>query len=153
MITIIKKIKETNRCTNPAILALEQQVQIVITHVPHLYARCFQFKLRLKALMITDRIPILWITINPTDLQYLFVICLARVELDLESDVAPVFARKTAIINPVTMAKFFDIICKAVLLSLFANEHHDGGLLGPVSTYFKIVKTNDCGMLYLHCLV
>lgn len=55
--------------------------------------------------------------------------------------------------NPVAMSKFFDIIYKSVLLSLFVSQYHDSGLLGPVLIYFGIVETNSCDMLYLHCLV
>ena len=96
LIAAAKEIKETNRCTNPAILAFEQQVQTVAAHAPHSYARCFQFRLRLKALMITDGMATLWITISPADLRNPLVICLAGVELDLRADIAFVFACKTA---------------------------------------------------------
>lgn len=48
---------------------------------------------------------------------------------------------------------FFDITCKAVLLSLFASEYYDDGLLGPISTYFETIEINSYGILYLHCLV
>ena len=153
LIAAAKEIKETNRCTNPAILALERQVQTVAAHAPHSYARCFQFRLRLKALMITDGMATLWITISPADLRNPLVIRLAGVELDLGANIASVFARKTATMNPVAVAKFFHIICEGVLLSLFASGSRDGGLLGPVSTYFGTVETNGRGMLHLHCLV
>lgn len=103
--------------------------------------------------MITDGITILQITISPADLQNLLVICLAGVELDLGVDIASFFVRKTATMNPVAMAKFFYIICKGVLLSLFTSGSCDRGLLEPVSIYFGKVKTNSYGMLYLHCLV
>lgn len=52
------EIKETNQCTDPTILALERQVQTMAAHAPHSYARCFQFRLRLKALMITNGMPV-----------------------------------------------------------------------------------------------
>ncbi len=52
------EIKETNRCIDAAILALEQHVQTVIAHALHSYARCFQFRLRLKALMVANGMPI-----------------------------------------------------------------------------------------------
>lgn len=64
-----------------------------------------------------------------------------------------IFACKTAIINLVAMAKFFYVICKAVLLSLFVSEYCDRGLFGLISTYFEIIKTNSCNMLYLYCLI
>ena len=41
MIAAAKEIKKINRYTNPAILALEQQVQTVAAHDLHLYASCF----------------------------------------------------------------------------------------------------------------
>lgn len=153
LIVAAKKIKETNRYTNPAILALKRQIQTVAAHAPHLYAQCFPFRLQMKALMITDRMATLWIIITPADLQNSFVICLARVELDLKADITSVFTRKIATINLMAVAKFFYIICKAVLLSLFINESCDRGLLGPISTYFGTVKTNGCGMFHLQCLI
>ena len=103
--------------------------------------------------MIIDEMLTLWITINPTDLQCLLVIRLAEVKLNLESDVVSVFARKTATMNPVALAKFFDITCKVVLLSLFASKHRDGGLLGPVSTYFGTIKLNGRSIIHLDYLV
>ena len=45
LISAAKEIKDTNRCTNLAMLPLERQVQTVPAHTPHSYARCFQFRL------------------------------------------------------------------------------------------------------------
>lgn len=55
--------------------------------------------------------------------------------------------------NPVAVAKFFNIICKAVLLSMFASQYRDNDLLEPVLIYFGIVETNSHVILHLHCLV
>lgn len=73
--------------------------------------------------------------------------------MDLKVDITFVFVCKIATINLVAVGKFFHIICKEILLSLFASRSCNGGLLELVSTYFDIVKTNGCGMLYLHYLV
>lgn len=54
LIAMVKEIKETNRYTNPGILALERQVQILAVYSSHSYTYCFQFRLRLKAFMITN---------------------------------------------------------------------------------------------------
>lgn len=153
IIAAVKEIKETNRCTHPAILAFEQQVQTVAPHASHLYTRCFQFRLRLKALMITNGMPIPWITINPADLWCPLITYWTRIELDLGSNVVSVFVRKTATMNPVAMAKFFNFTYKTVLLSLFVSEYHDGGLWGPVPTYLGTIKINDRDIFYLPCLV
>lgn len=91
--------------------------------------------------------------INSVDLYYLIIICLAEIESNLRLQVVSIFVYKTATINLIAMVKFFYIIYKAVLLSLFINKYYDGGLLELVSTYFGIVKINSCNMFYLHCLV
>lgn len=103
--------------------------------------------------MITDGMTTLWIIINPADLWNLLVIRLAGVKLELGSDIVSVFTCKTATINPVAIAKFFHIIYKVVLLSLFTSEYCDGDLLGLISTYFGKVEINGYNMLYLYCLV
>ena len=103
--------------------------------------------------MITDGMATLWIIISPADLRNLLVIRLARVDLHLGVDIAPVFARKTATVNPMLVVKFFHIICEGVPLSLFASRSCDGGLLGQVSTNFDIIKTNSHSMLHLYYLV
>lgn len=102
---------------------------------------------------MTNGIAILWITISLADLRNLLVIRLAEVELDLRLNIASVFTYKTGTINPVAVAKFFHIIYKEVLLSLFASGSCDGGLLRSVSIYFGIVEINGCGIVHLHCLV
>ncbi len=81
------EIKETNWCTDAAILALERHVQTVAAHAPHLYARYFQFWPQLKALMVANGMPVFWITINPADLRYPLVIRLTGVELELSSEI------------------------------------------------------------------
>ncbi len=87
LIATATEIKEANQCTDAAILALERHVQTIAAHASHLYVRCFQFRLRLKALMVANGMPVFWITFNPADLRCLLVICLAGVELELSSKI------------------------------------------------------------------
>lgn len=58
-----------------------------------------------------------------------------------------------ATMNLVAITKFFHIIYKALFVSLLAAGEVKGGLLGLISNYFVMVKTNEYGILYLHCLV
>lgn len=53
------EIRTTGRYTNPAILTLERQVQIVASRSPHLFAKCAKQSLFIRALMISDGISIL----------------------------------------------------------------------------------------------
>lgn len=153
LVAVVTEIKKTNRCTDPAILALETHVQTVAAHAPHPYARCFQFRLRLKALMITNGMPVFWIKINPADLRCPLVIRLAGVELNLDRETQSAFAQTTATMNLVAVAKFFYIICEALFVSLLAAGEVEGELLRPISNYFATVETNGHRMLHLHCLV
>lgn len=90
---------------------------------------------------------------NPTDLQYLLVIRLLGVKLDLKNKMQSVFVYKMAIMNPVAVTTFFHIICNAIFMSLLAIGQLDGGFLRPISNYFATVETNGHGMLHLHCFV
>ncbi len=64
-----------------------------------------------------------------------------------------VFARMTAIMNPVAAAYFFEAMCRSIFEHLLAAGSKNGGLLSPISTYFGTVETNGRGILHLHCLV
>lgn len=69
------------------------------------------------------------------------------------NNTADTFARAIAIMNLIAVAQFFKTICRDIFEHLLAVSSKNGGLLGPVSTYFGTVETNGRGMLYLHCLV
>ncbi len=79
LIAVATKIKETNRSIDAAILVLEQYIKTITAHTPHLYTRCFQFRIQLKALMVANGILIFWIIFNSTDLRYSPVICLVSI--------------------------------------------------------------------------
>lgn len=78
---------------------------------------------------------------------------MAKVELDSELDIISIYLYKIAIINLVAIVKFFYIICKTILLSLFTIEHYDKGLLKAVLKYFRIVKINYYNIYYLYYLI
>ncbi|WP_375449088.1 hypothetical protein [uncultured Nostoc sp.] len=134
---------------------LERQVQIVASKTPHCFAKCANQAIHIKALMLSDGMPVLWITINPSDLQSTLVLILAgmRYEDNGVNNSAEAFARMTATMNPVAVARFFEATCRGIFEHLLAAGSKDGWLLGPVSTYFGTVETNGRGMLHLHCLV
>lgn len=96
--------------------------------------------------------PVFWITINPADLWYLLVIRLAEVEIILGEETQSVFARTTAIINLIAVAKFFHLTCKTLFVSLLAVSKPEGGLLIPILGCFATIETNRRGMLHLYCL-
>lgn len=53
------------------------------------------------------------------------------------------FAKMTAIINLVAIARFFEATCYTIFEHLLAAGSKDGWLFGLISTYFGIIATND----------
>ncbi len=74
------KIKKTDKCTDPDILTLEQQVQIVAFKSPHSFTKCVNQATYIKTLMVNDGMPVLWIMINPSDLQSPLILILADMQ-------------------------------------------------------------------------
>lgn len=70
-----------------------------------------------------------------------------------EKDIKEIFTYKTAIINHVVVVRFFYLIYNAIFLALLAIGYKEKGLLGPISIYFGIIKTNGHDILYLLYLV
>lgn len=50
------EIKITINCFNPTILTLECHVQIVVSHSPHFFDKCFKKRLIIRILMISNKI-------------------------------------------------------------------------------------------------
>ena len=151
------EIKTSGKCTDPDILALERQVQIMARSAPNSYAKCYEQIVYIKALMVNNGMPALWITLNPLDLKSPLVLSLAGVELPIngncENQTASSLRSAAATMNPVAVAQFFQSICSAIFEHLLQDSPANPGLFGPVSTYFGTVETNGRGMLHLHCLV
>lgn len=73
--------------------------------------------------------------------------------MNLGKDTIETFLRKIAIMKSVAIAKFFHTIYYAIFLALLAIAYKEKGLIGSISIYFNVVKTNSYGIFYLHCLV
>lgn len=56
---IITKIKITKKYTNPAILKLERQVQIIATQILYSFTRSIDQAIHIKILMISDKMLVL----------------------------------------------------------------------------------------------
>ena len=149
------EIKTTGRCTDSAILDLERQIQVVAKSVPHSHSRCANQAMHIKALMVSERMPTFWITLNPSNLQSLLVLTFAGVHLEfsITDATAKYLQESTAAMNPVAMAQFFNTTCQGIFKHLLQAGSGSGGLFGPVSTYFGTVETNGHGMLHFHCLI
>ncbi len=152
---LVEEMKATEKCTNLTILKFERQVHIVAAQTPHLFARCADQAIYIKALMIRDKIQVLWIVLNPMDIRSFLVLVLAGVEYkgSESNGTTETFTRVIVIINPVVVAHCFETICMRIFEYLLAAGSDCGGFLRPVSTYFRTVETNDQRMLHFQCLI
>lgn len=60
---------------------------------------------------------------------------------------------KTATMNLVAVAQFFDVVCSSIFDKLLATGSKASNLFGPIFTYFGTAETNGQRMLHLHCLI
>lgn len=86
------------------------------------------------------------------NLQCSFINFLLKIKLDFGSNIMSIFVYKTATTNLIVGVKFFYIICKAILLLLFASKYCNKDLLRLILIYFEIVKLNNYNMHYLSFL-
>lgn len=105
--------------------------------------------------MISDEMFTVWIILNLSNLWSLFILIFARVQLkNSDSNTSTKeFRQAMAIINPVAIAQFFEIIYTEIFTRFLAARSTESGLLGLVFTYFEKIKTNNQEILHLHCLI
>ena len=134
---------------------LEQQVHIVAFKTPYFFVKYANQVTHIKALMLSNGIPMFWITINLSNFRNTLILIFVgiRYKNNGVKNSAEAFVRMTATMNPVAMTCFLEATCYGIFEHFLAAGSKDGGLFGPVSTYFDIVETNSHGMLHLHYLV
>lgn len=89
--------------------------------------------------------PVLRIIINPFDFQSTLVFIFADMQYEENSvnNSIEAFAKMTAIMNPIAIARFFKAICYDIFEHLLAAGSKAEGLFGLISTYFGIVEANN----------
>lgn len=152
---VVAKIEEIGRYTNPDILILKWQVQIVASKTLYSFTKCTNQATNIKALILSDEILVLWITINSSDLWSAFVLIFVgiRYKNNCVNNFTEVFARMIAIIYFVAVFDFFKANCRGIFEYLLTADFKSRRLFDLGSTYFGTVKTNGQGILDLHCLV
>ncbi len=119
-------------------------MQIVAFRSPHSFSKCVEQNLFIRSFIMSDGMSTIWITLNPLDLCSFVVLILAGVRLkdSGSSTSAEEFRWTTAVMNPLTVAQFFEATCTGIFKRLLAAGSTGRGQLGPVSTYYGTVETN-----------
>lgn len=112
------EIKETGRCTDPAVLDLEHQIQVVAKKAPHSHSRCAEQAVHINALMVSDGMPTLWITLNPSDFRSPLVLSFAGVQLEtaVMNGTIRQMQESAATMSPVAVAFFLTPHVKEFLI-------------------------------------
>lgn len=150
---VVELVWTTNTCKDSTVLALENLVQLISAYISHFFAKCYEYHLQIQTLMITNRMPILWISFYLSDLWCPIILWLTGIRLPVFDNTASAFKIATTIMNPVAITTFFNKTCTVIFDHLLAVEFIESGLFGLMSTYFKIVETNRRDILHLYYLV
>lgn len=88
--------------------------------------------------------PVLYITINSSNFQSVLVLIFVGMQYKLNNTntFVEAFVKITATMYLIALARFFKVTCCDIFEHLLAISSKNGGLLGPISTYFGIVETN-----------
>lgn len=96
-------------------------------------------------LIISNKIFILSITLNPSDYQNFMVLIFFDMGFDDNrlTTFIEKFLQVIAIMNLIAITQFFEIIYTAIFKLFLIIESIKDNLLGLVLTYFEMVKIND----------
>lgn len=119
-------------------------MQIITFRSPYWFAKCAKQSLFIRALMISNKIPTLWITLNSSNLQNFLVLILIgmRFKNNRPTSLVKDFRQAIAMMNLITIAQFFEAICIANFKQFLVAEFIKSDLLEPVLIYFEIIETN-----------
>lgn len=139
--------------TDSRINMLLNQIKTVGGHVMgSAYSRS-NLRTQIHALIYSQGLPSIFMTINPADIHSRIALYFAGVNLDLDQilpETIPSTFQRAQIIasHPVATAQFFNVLISSILGSIVKK-----GVLGPIKAYFGTVENQGRGSLHLHILL
>lgn len=138
---------------NPRINILMRQIKMVGGNVMgSAYSRTI-LRTQIHALIFSQGLPSIFMTINPADIHSRVALYFAGVDLDLDKilpETIPSTYERAQIIasHPVATARFFNVLISNILKCMVEK-----GVLGPIKAYFGTVENQGRGSLHLHILM
>ena len=145
--------KTFSSVTNPRINMLIRQIKTVGGSVMgSAYSRA-ALRTQIHALIFSQGLPSIFMTINPADIHSRVALYFAGVDLDLDTiipETIPSTYERAQIIasHPVATAHFFNVLITSILKCMVEK-----GVLGPIKAYFGTVESQGRGSLHLHILM
>ena len=165
---LIKASQEETRkvqFSNPVVQALRDQLGAVRTRVKGTDESRHHVRSKIWGTNLIHNPPMLWITINPADVQDPIAQVFAGVEIDLDNfcnTAGPNNSQRATNIaeDPFSSAKYFHFIVKCVLEIMFGITKKSSGridrkegIFGKVQSYVGTVEAQGRGTLHLHMLL
>ena len=117
-----------------------------------------RYRREIFGLMIHFGMSAYFITVSPSNIHSPIVLFLAGEEIDLDDllpDDLPSSHRRAQIAaeDPVSVARFFNIVIDAFTKYLLGYNQPNGGILGHVAAYYGCIEEQGTGTLHIHMLV
>lgn len=154
----IEQEQNKQSITNPALVELLRNVNAVGSKLMASHQSRARMRNEMRAVIIRDGAPSLFITINPADLHSPIVMMYAGKEIDLDNLSPENFPTATersrlAHLDPSAVAKYFNVIITRILRTIIGYGKEQGGVFGPVKNYYGVVEYQDRGTPHCHMLV
>ncbi|CAG8803707.1 10174_t:CDS:2, partial [Cetraspora pellucida] len=144
--------------TNPAILELLKNINSTGSKLMASPQSHSHMHSEIQAIIIRDRTPSFFITINPADLHSPITMLYAGNEIDLENLLPDNFPKSTeraqlAHLDFSAVAKYFDTTIQCIINSIIGYNNKNCGIFGRVKNYYGVVEYQDCSTPHCHMLI
>jgi hypothetical protein len=144
--------------SNPAVAELVKNVNAIGSKLMASNQSRSRMRNEMRAIIIRDGTPSLFVTINPADLHSPIVMMYAGEEIDLDNILQDNFPKTTersrlAHLDPSAVAKYFDVVIKCILDTIVGYGEENVGVFGPVKNYYGTVEYQDRGTPHCHMLI
>ena len=111
--------------------------------------------LQIRNLIVQNAMSAIWLMINLLNLWNFLVLILIRIECSENalSVISAAICNAAAISNSVTVAQFFNHVCKIFFDDFIQFDTEQIDIFEQVANHYDVVETNNQEMLHLHVLI
>lgn len=152
LLRLARRQEFTNRkkISNPAIYSLIINMRIISSFNPESSVEKMRFRNLIFGKIASLGLPLIWFTLNPKDIGYIFVARLASQDISLGEPGIKSKLLQLTIKNPSLVAQFFHVVIISFFAYFFKMLSREPGIFGTVSSHFGIVESTTRIMLHLH---
>ncbi|CAG8794063.1 2043_t:CDS:2, partial [Cetraspora pellucida] len=154
----IKQEQNNQPVTNKFVLELLRNVNIVGEKIMGSHQSCNCLCNEIHAVTIQDGTPLLFLTINPTDLHNPIVMMYVGKEIDINALFLENFSTATkrvrlAHLDPIAVVKYYNILTRHIIKFILSYRRSNGGVLDEIKNYYVVTEYQDRGTPHCHILV